>query len=961
TLDPTLRMLQHAAQRQCAACEDEDLMRQASPADTFASDATEQVSDALGSGGQPLDDSARTFMEPRFGYDFSQVRIHTDAKAAESAQSINALAYTVGQDIVFGAGHYAPTTNDGKQLLAHELTHVVQQTQPQPGLAPTLQREADPGTGGTTTSTPPTTATPGSNAASGAAQQLIVEDTAEQLEPGQTRKSEFLAQLRPAVQAAAEEALSVDLSSLLLLPVAHTEIERQFATYSTQDSRSLDQTIRPYAPKATQASDYIPAICQQVRQTIAQRLNQGITGLPDGTTAPGEAPATETDAAEELEPTRILFKAQDGSTAQAPDDIHAVQTQLGSGRALDSTVQARMGTAFGEDFSQVRLHTDTTAAQLSQDMNARAFTLGEHVAFASGEYQPGTLMGDALIAHELAHVVQQKGASSELQQKGADNNSALETDADWSAIGVVSQLWFGATGALSNLARKAGPRLRSGLGLRRCDAGSGSSSGPVPSAPVPSTPVPSGPVPTVPPVAPPAPPAPAPAPAPAGPYTWSNAVLKARVEGRESAANIVVYVNGLATGDRDIAIRDLQNGRIDYIRQQDALRSGTITPAVRRTYRRLGTFVSKVDVILQTVYSQVATTETSATLLAGTHVPTAAEKAEIDQALVPPRGSVAVPDFKSHIPAGSYEDRIRRYLTREIDGMYNNLVRGRGPAEHADPAKVHPMSRFEEIGNTAKTETDAVFGSYATAPTFTAGVNLFDAWEKENTDQAAMTPAQRQDKARELVSYLLQSERGIFDINRAHGAIPSRTTLSPGETEAEATILDRIRNDLTGTPAQVQRLNDIDRGWPGWNQGGNVGMQMFKASTGLGNRRNFWDAFQTMIHEYIHSLAHANYNSHARSFPGGHDSEQYNTLVEGMDSVLTETVWANVSPRVRSAALRQAVEGSTYAAKPFEASTVPPISSRRYPSYDQAMRLINIVGVRNAYAAYFLGRTDLIS
>src|SRR5439155_15454735 len=77
--------------------------------------------------GQPLPTSVRAFFEPRFEHDFSQVRVHTDAHAAESAQAVQALAYTVGSDIVFGAGQYAPATTAGQRLLAHELTHVVQQ------------------------------------------------------------------------------------------------------------------------------------------------------------------------------------------------------------------------------------------------------------------------------------------------------------------------------------------------------------------------------------------------------------------------------------------------------------------------------------------------------------------------------------------------------------------------------------------------------------------------------------------------------------------------------------------------------------------------------------------------------------------------------------------------------------------------------------------------------------------
>jgi hypothetical protein len=85
------------------------------------------VHDVLRSSGQPLDAATRAFMEPRFRHDFSQVRVHTDARAADSAQAVNARAYTVGQNTVFAASQYAPGTSAGKQLLAHELAHVVQQ------------------------------------------------------------------------------------------------------------------------------------------------------------------------------------------------------------------------------------------------------------------------------------------------------------------------------------------------------------------------------------------------------------------------------------------------------------------------------------------------------------------------------------------------------------------------------------------------------------------------------------------------------------------------------------------------------------------------------------------------------------------------------------------------------------------------------------------------------------------
>jgi Domain of unknown function (DUF4157) len=85
------------------------------------------VEQTLGSSGEPLDQSTRAFMEPRFGTDFSGVRVHTGERAAASAQSINALAYTAGDHVVFNAGQYAPGSSASRHLIAHELAHVVQQ------------------------------------------------------------------------------------------------------------------------------------------------------------------------------------------------------------------------------------------------------------------------------------------------------------------------------------------------------------------------------------------------------------------------------------------------------------------------------------------------------------------------------------------------------------------------------------------------------------------------------------------------------------------------------------------------------------------------------------------------------------------------------------------------------------------------------------------------------------------
>ena len=130
--DQVMRMPEPGLQRQ--ADEEEDLL-QAKPlvqrrvtGGSGGQTAPPIVHDVLRSPGQPLEPSTRRFMESRFGHDFSRVRVHADGKAAASAQAVNARAYTVGQDVVFGQDEYAPSSQEGQRLLAHELTHAVQQT-----------------------------------------------------------------------------------------------------------------------------------------------------------------------------------------------------------------------------------------------------------------------------------------------------------------------------------------------------------------------------------------------------------------------------------------------------------------------------------------------------------------------------------------------------------------------------------------------------------------------------------------------------------------------------------------------------------------------------------------------------------------------------------------------------------------------------------------------------------------
>lgn len=137
-VEQVMRMAVPTVHRQCAACaaggplcstcEDERVQVSRKAQGSAGGEAPATVHSVLSSSGQPLSASTRAFFEPRFGHDLSHVRVHTDGHAQQSARDVNALAYTVGSHVVFDAGRYAPYSTDGQRLLAHELTHVVQQS-----------------------------------------------------------------------------------------------------------------------------------------------------------------------------------------------------------------------------------------------------------------------------------------------------------------------------------------------------------------------------------------------------------------------------------------------------------------------------------------------------------------------------------------------------------------------------------------------------------------------------------------------------------------------------------------------------------------------------------------------------------------------------------------------------------------------------------------------------------------
>ena len=318
--------------------------------------------------------------------------------------------------------------------------------------APTMEQAP------TTESTPAASERAAPEPQPASAPALLVDDEAAEVRAGQMRKSEFLTALRDAVCATANEGLAAAGQTTADCPW----VEYWFGYAAGKDAAYVEKAIRKYAPEtagAATADAMIPSVTARVRQSVDVWATTGeMTGIPEGF-ADGGMGALAGVAG-------MFFKARPGGPRHV-DDPRAVRDRLGGGRPLPAGVRSRMEAAFGAGFSHVRIHTDANAAGLSDGLNARAFTVGQHVAFGSGEYQPGSLVGDALLAHELAHVVQQGGTSADSapMRKGPGEDTGIERDADRAAVGAVTSMW-GRIGAGARQAVR--PALQSGLRLSRC-------------------------------------------------------------------------------------------------------------------------------------------------------------------------------------------------------------------------------------------------------------------------------------------------------------------------------------------------------------------------------------------------------------------------------------------------------------------------------------------------------------
>jgi hypothetical protein len=463
-------------------------------------------------------------------------------------------------------------------------------------------------------------------------------------------------------------------------------------------------------------------------------------------------------------------------------------------------------------------------------------------------------------------------------------------------------------------------------------------------------------------------------------YQWQNGALWNVVNDTSTPlASVLIQLHGMTPNELDIARRDLEHGFDAYIRAiressteaRRLIRAGGVPQADRDAMRehigRLADVRRRIEALLMDVHAGVARSAAPgvqapergwrgrppAELTAGTHASTPAERRRLRQVMAPerevdPTTGQELPFEESIVGvADDYRTRIRRHLIDRIADLHHGLVDDKGQAQRGS---VISWDRYEDMARGAKQVVDATFGAYARRPALRRGVNLIDLWESRGREQSRMTPAQRIDEARELLRYFVRSDDGIRLIDREHHANQTR--------RREATILRSVINELARS--HTRQLQEINRGWEGEQDPvtHRIFMQRWPndppgEANHLTQRHAFWETFQIFMHEYLHALTHDRYGTMASSL----DEQRENTLTEGMTSLMTEIAWANVNPR--DPALRQLVEGP-FATLAFHPDTVPDLANRRYASYEQAVRVVATVGIRNVYAAYFLGRVDLI-
>ncbi|MDJ1180770.1 DUF4157 domain-containing protein [Roseofilum sp. BLCC_M91] len=455
--------------------------------------------------GQPLPDRTRSFMEDRFGNDFSQVRIHTDSTAVQLSQDLKAKAFTHGHDIYFNSGQYNPSSTGGKRLLAHELTHTIQQkgatlkpkiaeTEPtkphkvgsepeklnkktqeikRKPLAKTVQRQEEKS--GIDVNLKPL----GGNLqpkeeSSGI--DVNLKPLADRVQP-QEEQSGIDVNLKPlAAQIQRTNSDGAKIQTELIVGAAGDRYEQEAdrmadrvmdrSSTLQQDPEpdrepepetSADLNLKPLQeriqrgngrPKSRRpkAIPYAAILGGQEESEDEQNVSITLKREDDAEEppAPPQLPDINTDEQNvnitlkpEPEPIHdapaTLQADSDGSFEASSGIERTIKSKEGGGSSLPKETKSFMESRFNNDFSGVRVHTDSDSVQMNKDLGAKAFTHKKDIYFNSGQYNPTSTGGKHLLAHELTHTIQQTGPSVKTQpdiQKEGDEDTSEDTSED---------------------------------------------------------------------------------------------------------------------------------------------------------------------------------------------------------------------------------------------------------------------------------------------------------------------------------------------------------------------------------------------------------------------------------------------------------------------------------------------------------------------------------------------------
>ena len=438
------------------------------------------------------------------------------------------------------------------------------------------------------------------------------------------------------------------------------------------------------------------------------------------------------------------------------------------------------------------------------------------------------------------------------------------------------------------------------------------------------------------------------------------------------AAEIIAELTRRPQAERERAASDLTVARTTLQRRvqartdafdkapnqaaKDAIEAEVIQLVARRR---------RMDVVMEEVFKDIVLTESPTDLASRKKTLTPDQKVKAKEALRPKVDSTnGTPQaFVAKHPGETedYKEKLRALMPGMITAYWNNSAKDRQPADHANTSQMHTLVEMEALAEVSKHETDRVYAGYYNKdqhPPMKADRpgrrgKLHDLWADMDKEMRGRFDI-RQATARLLVFYFLRNnQKWVAPLDRHHYASP-RFDSDDRPLNDEAIAQAEIVKEFTTTVDQVRRLNEIDRGWDASANfvTGDVNIQLFKPKDGVTADQDFmWDMFQVLIHEYLHTLVHTNYATFANSF--GRSSPEWITLLEGVDTLLSEVAWASIVPRVNDTALREKVEGPDLA-------KLPPISvkhafRRQYGSYNEALRLTNIVGFRNVVLAYFKG------